>query len=281
MSMLDQSLQMILKPELAMTIGPWSQTASSDEIKGLKVITAIINHKGERKFKTKSKISEAAMPTLEGVEAGRRKKALQSSYEAQFSTSPDNKQKPAVFRYRKLRDLPCSGVLNNSALKCLESWIELKDDGTYQELMLACLRSLAASVNLNRQAVSEQKKQYVWSDHTRLLKAHRIDCVAPKLRSLSSATQRARVRNVTPKKADTSMDTKIFSKDVLERRRLALMRGAGAITSWMGASGKQNSSYQDTYVTYFTRYHQPPPKDFHTSISLGRMIPRPSLVSYL
>mmetsp|Transcript_1994 Transcript_1994/g.4470 ORF Transcript_1994/g.4470 Transcript_1994/m.4470 type:complete len:277 (-) Transcript_1994:20-850(-) len=273
MSQLNESLSLILKPELVKALSNWPSSASPDEIKGLKVITAVINHKGQKKFRSKPTTLHSDLPTLAEVAADRRKKQLQSTYEANFSSSRDSEQKSAVLRYRRLSDLPCSTVLNPISLKFLEAWISLKDDTSYQELMLICLRSLAASINTERQAVTEQKKQYVWNDPSRILKAHRVDNVAQQLRSKSSATQRPWIRPQTPKKTDMSIDVKVFSKLDLDRMKQALIRGSGAITSWMGAPMKQVSAYQDTYVTHFTRYHQPPPMDFYTSISLGRLIP--------
>lgn len=273
MNQLTETLHLILKPELVKLLATWVQTASREEVKGLKVIAAVYKHKGVKKFRSKPQTAQSDLPTLKEVAAERRKRQLQSTYEAEFSALRVSEQRSAVLRFRKLSDLPCSTVLNSIALRFLESWVVLGDDIIYQELVLSCLRSLAATVSADRQSISEQRKQFVWNDPTRVFSAHRVDQIAQQLRTKSSATQRPWIRPPTPVIENTDFTSKVFSKEELDRRKQALIRGSGAITSWAGAPIKPVSAYQDTYVTHFIKYHQAPPPDFRTSISVGRLIP--------
>lgn len=273
MSQLAETLRLILKPELVTLISSWLQTATKTEVKGLKVIAAVYKHKGAKKFRSRPQTSHPELPTLEEVAAERRKKQFQSTYEAEYSALKVSEERSAILRYRKLSDLPCSSVLNNVALKFLESWSALGDEVSYHDLVLACLRSLAAAASADRQAVSEQRKQFIWNDPTRIFSAHRVDQIAQQIRSKSSASQRPWIRPTTPVKQDTTFTSKVLSKDDIDRRKQALIKGSGAIISWTGASQKPVSAYQETFVTHFTKYQQRPPPDFQTSISLGRLIP--------
>jgi hypothetical protein len=273
MSQLAETLQLILKAELVGSLATWHQTATSDEVKGLKIIAAVYKHKGVKRFRSKPQTSYSELPTLREVAAERRKKQLQSHYEAEFSSSRPSEQKSAVLRLTKLGDLPCSFVLNSVALKFLESWVLLGDDPKYQELALIALRSMAAVVSSHSQAISEQRKQFVWNDPTRGFKAHRVDQVAQQLRSKTSGTQRPWIRPQTPLKEDLTLNPSTFSRQDLERRKQALIKGSGAILAGASAPFKAVSAYQDTFVTHFIKYQQRPPPDFHTSISLGRLIP--------
>jgi hypothetical protein len=273
MSQLAETLQLILKTELVSSLATWHQTATRDEVKGLKIIAAVYKHKGAKKFRSKPQTSHSELPTLREIAAERRKKQLQSHYEAEFSGSRPSESKSAVLRLRKLGDLPCSFVLNSVALKFLESWVLLGDDPKYQELALIALRSMAAVVSADSQAISEQKKQFVWNDPTRGFKAHRVDQVAQQLRSKTSGTQRPWIRPQTPLKEDMNFSSTSFSRQDLERRKQALIKGSGSIIAGSAAQFKAVSAYQDTFVTHFVKYQQRPHPDFHTSISLGRLIP--------
>jgi hypothetical protein len=271
MSQLHDHLRNIVKPEFLPSLASWTSTATRDEVKGLKIMDAICKYKGAKRFRIKPTTARRVVPSLRELEEQMRRKQLQSTYVAEFAASKPDSLKPAILRLRKLSDLPCSSVLSSVALRFLETWLELEDDVSYQELVLVSLRSIAATVNASRQAVSEQKKQFVWIDPSRGFSPQRVSHVAAPTRSKSSRLTRPQLSS--PTKADTSFDSKVFTKEDQDRRKRILIKGSGAITSWVGAPQHSATAYQDSYVTHITRYHQAPHPDFRTSISLGRLIP--------
>jgi hypothetical protein len=271
MSQLPVILQQLLKPEFHQPLATWHNSASRDELKGLRVILSICNSKGQRRFKSKVSPPRSDEPTLEEVDVKRHKRRFESAYESQFTAPREMAKKPSVFKYSSLHELPCSAILTNDALKYLQSWLGLKDDESYQEAVLVCLRSMAAMLSLSRQAMSENKQQFAWKKPSRRLRAFNPTLALRQLRSKTS-TMRPVMKPQAANKVNLSMEVKGITKEDIDKRKRVLMRGSGKITSGLGIPMNPLSSYQDTYVTHFTRYHQPKPRDFYTSISVGHLI---------
>lgn len=268
---LESILDTIIKAEFRHKLSSWVQSSTSDEKKGLIIISSIFKHKGKKKFRYRSSTSKSSRSVLSTAEQLKARN-LKSSYETEYGATTENK-KAEVLQYRTLEDLPCSQILNSVTLMFLENWLKLKDDRDYQDLILKCLRSLTGLAFSNNWKLTESKKQFTWKDPARNFTNHRTDHVNLSIRIGSSSVPRPWVRPKTPEAVDTKIRVQPLSKEDLMKRKQQLVKGTGIFGRGISTPGSITSHYQDTYITHFNKYEKPPHKDFNTSISLGRICP--------
>lgn len=262
----SELLTQLWKPELHCNIGTWMYSANKPEKKGLKLIAAILKHKGMKRFRTRASASQ--LPNLEEV----KKPKFQTAYAMDFSDIPvATKSHAAIFRYRKLSDLPCAQVLSPIPLRILENWFSLGDDTQYQELVLATLRSFLAAAMTTRQKLSEKQAQYQAYDYSSLYSNRNMAASARVIRDT-----RHNKPWVRPEKAQTgSMEpVQPVSWEDVKRRQVLLMRGSGdVIRQLVQTTEPVLSSYQHTYTTHFTTYKGRFKPDTYTSLATGRLCP--------
>lgn len=267
-------LKLILKPQFHSRSEILLEACSPNELKGLKLISAIFKHKGKRKFRNSHNSSNASVPNMKSSETELRKRALVSTYESEFSYRANAETN--ILQYRKLSELQLSEILTPISVMFIESWIDLKDDIKLQNLVMDCLRSLNAIIKSTGSGVSENHKAYQWNDPTKNLKPHRLDQVYSSMSKRSHSTIKPWVRPSSAQPVDTKITPVTFTKEDLNRRKQALILGSGVIGKWVVAPINPNvSHYQETYTTHFNRYQKTPVPDKYTSISAGRMCPNP------
>ena len=273
---LGNILLTVLLPQFHSRVEGWLEAASLSERKGVKMMGAIHKHKGLKKFRVLPSSSSAVQ--LRAAQQLQRR-ALTSTYESEF-TAP-NSQRPltAVLSRTRFSDLPCSQVLNSVTIRFVESWISLHDSDEYIETILETLRSLLAYFNSAKRPTTETKRQFVWNDPNKLMKPHRLDHLNN--RSLLSRNASSGRPWVVPKPVEThdvTIKANTFTAEDLRRRRDALAKGSGQVATWIVGPPDMLSNYQNTYTTHFNKYKGVPAPDFHTSVSVGRMVPNPDLL---
>ena len=270
-----ETFNQILKPGLVLKAEGWTTSSSLNERKGLKIISSIYKYKGKKVFKTQP----AGSTRLKSAESELKKRQFVSTYEQEYSGS--NKVRDAnIFDYKKLEDMPCGSILNPVAIMFIQNWLDLKDEPSYQDLVLQCLRSIHAVINSSSGLISESHKTFQWNDPSKNYSTHRIDQQASGILGVRSASaNKPWVRPQSMEKAQTNIKSVMFTKEDLMKQKQSLIQGSGVIGTWVVAPANPHvSSYQDTYVTHFNKYQKTVPPDFQTSISVGRLcpnIPRP------
>lgn len=264
-------LNLVLKPELVPKVQSWPVSSNSNEKKGLKIIGSIYKYKGKKVFRTRPS-TQTRVATVEGE---LRKRQFVSTYEQNYSESNQAIKGPNIFDYKKLEDMPCSTILNSVAIMFIQNWLDLKDDGVYQDLVLQCLRSIHAVINSSSGLISESHKTYKWNDPSKNYNTHRIDQQASGILGVRSASaNKPWVRPNTTEKIQTNIKSVMFTKEDLMKQKQSLIKGSGVVGKWViGPANPHISSYQETYVTHFNKYQKTTPPDFQTSISVGRLCP--------
>ena len=259
-------LTQLWKPHLHPNISMWQYSATKPEKKGLKLIAAILKHKGTKRFRTRA--STTALPALAEI----RKPTFQTAYAAEFSSIPISaRSHAAIFQYRKLADLPCSQVLNPIPLRILEAWFALHDDTEYQELVLGTLRSFLASAETTHPAMTEFKAQYIPYDYSNLYSSHNMGSSARLVKD--TRLSKPWVRPEKPPVYEP-IEPHPVSLDDVKKRKEMLMRGSGDVGRlYLQSTEPVLSSYQQTFVTHFTNYKSRVKPDFYTSVSTGRLCP--------
>lgn len=268
MTELDAALSLALKTELLPAARNWLQTASKEELKGLKVISAVLKNKGAKKFRAQPSDLKSTLKPEEEF----KKNQFKSSYSVEFGTGPQASA-PNIFQYRKLSDLPCSSTLSPIALRFLEQWISLRDSPVYQQLVLSCLRAIYAVVKSASARTSEAVNSFKWVDPSRNFTSHRIDLV--KLERPQTHGNKPWARPETAKPTVNEDAALRLTKEDLQKRVDALRGDHGIFRQAGGTAMPASSEYQRTFVTHFNKYRKPQGFDGHTSIALGRVCPEP------
>jgi len=266
-------LQAILLPRYFPLAEGWLGEASGAERKGVKMIGAIYKHKGLKKFRG---VAASALPSGRTTVQLLQQRALTSTYSSEFTAPNQLRPLTAVLSRTRFGDLPCSQILTPVTIRFVESWLSLKDEDSLIETVLETLRSMLAFFNSTKRPTTESKRQFIWNDPNKLMKPHRLDHLNS--RSLLSRNASSGRPWVVPKPQvheDVTIKANTFTAEDLKKRRDALAKGSGQVATWVVGPADTLSSYQNTYTTHFNKYKGVPAPDFHTSVSVGRMVPNP------
>ncbi|OMJ66841.1 hypothetical protein SteCoe_36171 [Stentor coeruleus] len=245
----------------------WLSTATKNEIKGLKVVNAIVKHEGRKKFRPKQIPTESLLQNSADL---LRKKYMKSNYEAEYCQESQNNQQVDILKYRQLNELKCTEVLKKLPLAYLKNWLTLKDEPNYQYLMLTFLRGIYSVAKTQTAIPSSSHREYfswVKNDNTRRngLASKSVDRKNTQ-KSSSKRTEsfsEAKYHYESPKYAEISHRT----------RGIQALKGNGEITSWVShLQGVKTSLYQDSFIPLFAKKIIAPKADFNTSI-VCRLLP--------
>ncbi len=275
-SELESTLRIVVRPEFHSKLSTWISTSSREEQRGLLLIRSIYKHKGTKKFRTRCSTSQSTRSIKTAAEEIQ-SRYLKSTYDSEFSALASD-DRAALFEYRKLADLPCSHVLTPVSLMFIDNWLKLKDFKEYQDLVLKCLRSLAAMVKSSDRLLPEYQRKFTWNDPSKNFTNHRTDHVNSTIQLVRASTaSRPWVRPKTVQTQDMNIKPLTLTKEDIERRKQALMKGSNVVGKWIISPTNSVSQYQETFVTHFQKYEKSSRPDFHTSISLGRLCPNKNL----
>jgi hypothetical protein len=264
---LKQASKLILKAEYLKFFDIWASTATKNELKGLKVIKAILKHQGKKRFKPKKQSEDQdIINTAEEI----RKKYMKSYYKSEYcSNSILNNPETDILKYKNLNELKSSEVLNKDALAQLESWLGLGDDKYYQALMLAFLRGVySVSRTQAYVPVSSHRDNFNWRTSSRN-------------RSVMSTKDSKPVQSLSVKTRAKSIEADLQTKPAPiqynpighKLRNLQDLKGNGGITNWISNIPANNTSlYQDSFTTQSLANQKQPKKDLNTSM-VFKLIP--------
>mmetsp|Transcript_25521 Transcript_25521/g.44486 ORF Transcript_25521/g.44486 Transcript_25521/m.44486 type:complete len:253 (+) Transcript_25521:1464-2222(+) len=236
----------VAKQEYLDGLKEWLQSATQQELKGLLVIKQVLKHKGTKKFKPR-KICK--LPKLQRTKGSIYQENYNSPVEDNFLLS-----------HRKLKELPASHILSPTALSVLETWVELHDDRYFRNLLLTCLRGMAAVCNCYSPPVTENRATFVWKP---MPPRHKV--VDRKQRSISQTDFR-------PQEPLPEMLRTMSPKVDLKHKRPHWMKGNGNILAMPGST-KISSSYQDSFAAFYNSSPSSKLHRFTSSVALTRMIP--------
>ncbi|EGR27649.1 hypothetical protein IMG5_191880 [Ichthyophthirius multifiliis] len=175
-------LQQIIKPEYIIYYKDWLNCSSEKERRGLQLLGAIYKHKGHKKFRSKppsvqlQQITQQEECNFQKAEEMFRKSQITSSYSQEYGyLQKFLKPQKNVFQCKKCSELPFSKPLTELTKLFVDNWIDLNDELEFQELVLACLRSLYSRQLAQEVPRSETKMQYNGSVDWKLSKPIRVD----------------------------------------------------------------------------------------------------------
>lgn len=250
-------------------IETWLSTATKNEIKGLKVVFAIVKHEGKKRFRPRAALNDSL---LQNSADQLRKKYMRSYYKSEYCGVNPLNQETDILKYKRINELKCSEVLKPLSLQAIERWLSLKDGTSFQSLMLTFLRGIYSVVKTQMAVPStSHRENYSW------VKQSEIKRNTPAAQSVNRDSQAA----VSISKRTESMDTRTrpiekntsFSPLSHKLRNQQGLKGNGEITSWISHIPNAHTSlYQDSYIPMYVPRDNATKADFHTSI-VFRLLP--------
>lgn len=260
--------QELVSEEYFSYIPIWLSTATKNEIKGLKVVSAVVKNEGRKKFRPKQHPTESLLQN--GADL-LRKKYMKSNYEAEYCPDSQNNQQADILKYRRLNELKCTEVLKKLPLSYLENWLALKDEPNYQFLMLTFLRAIY-SVAKSQTAIpnSSHREYFSWvkNDNTQ-----RNELTSKSVERKDNQKSSSNRRTESFSDAKKLHESPRYAGISHRARGIQALKGNGEITSWVShLQGVKTSLYQDSFIPLFAKKIIAPKADFNTSI-VCRLLP--------
>jgi hypothetical protein len=223
-------------------ISIWANSATPEEVKGLKVMSSVAKYKGLKKFKP---INLHAVPNRDSSASPR---PTESFYKTEHCNNMLRTSEAwHILNYKKLSQLNYALLLKKEVVLYLERWISLKDNQKYQDLMLSCLKG-----------VYSVYKTYCESLTTTNQANFGIKYELKNIKPALSSNQ-PRVAAKTPigdnrKQSFTKLDTTaankfnntFFEPSYYQNRMKKIMRGSKDIIKWV--YDRNGTSYKDNFV---------------------------------
>ena len=266
---MQRILAALLQPSLLPKASLWLQSADQNDLKGLKLLSAIYKHKGAKKFR-KGLVTTLSEASFQEAYHELNRKAMLSTYDSEFS---QDRAHTALLTSARFEEFPCVKVLNPEAKRYVRNWISLKDSETCVQLVLSTLRAILAFVNYPRTVISEMKQTY--TDPSAKLLAKSLVFHRQNRSSIAFLPQKDPPKP-HPERPISQLSQSFALEDV-KRRKKALYKGSGQVATWLISSQDHQTHYQEQFSTPFNKYTLPPLPDHHTSMSLARLIPNPDL----
>lgn len=221
----------------------WLKTCNPREIKGIKVIAAVIKHQGQKKFRP------SHMQDIRNDEKDIRTRTMTSFYKSDYCLdSTINPVTIDIFNYAKLSELSYSDILSYESLIYLQRWINLKDESKYKIYLLEVLKGLYSVINTNKKAyrTSNEVNFSSFLKKKPLERKKSIEPAKPVFERRQNSTLKQRPLAENYKKISRSTNIGTYQPMFYENRMKKIMKGTDGILNWV--HDKNESHYQETYT---------------------------------
>jgi hypothetical protein len=246
------------------------QTATKDEIKGLKVVQAIVKHKGQKRFKTQEKVERY---DIDQARSDIRRRTMTSFYTSQFSSmSPDRHHVSEILKYKRLPELNYSQILQPQALQCIENWLKLDDDPSFKDLLITFLQGMhsVCKINENLPVTSNQETFHWFSKDEK----ERMNFPISVKSTTNKFFSKAKSRSVVAEQVKPDMNRSFYEPKFYQDRMVRKMRGSGDFINWVY---DQNASmYQQSFASKINKIPTEKAKPANSSTVI-RVLPKTSL----
>jgi hypothetical protein len=293
--------QVVDEPYLASAL-EWSKIISDRERQGLKIIAAVMKHRGNKKFRNKPKenIMQIAQNSIyansffnlnkDNLEKFRNE-YKQSMYKSAYGTAFGRKETEVadtnILTYKKFDQLPSSIVLNKTAKAFITKWAHSGDDKTYISSAILVVKGIYTFWKQRLPSKTVSHIMHAWYDpheKTNLTRMDQVDktiLIGRITKSKASRPQTtgsnlyARKRKsdaaFKPNKRDKGLD------DVTANRKKFLLRGNGNITGFYDPPEGMVSSYQTQFKGCKSTKAITRPAAYNYTSSIMTVTPDPGL----
>lgn len=239
-------LQFAFLPALHPLLPDWHSRATAEEQQGVRVLAAVLKHKGLKVFRARPRQQSAAR--------------LVTSYMQSFEWQKPVTPLREMLHYRQISELEYSSVLNPQALEWIQRWILLEDQDRYLSLLMTALRSIYTCFRgTHTRTMTTNKASYHVYSHSDLLRASQLRRVRQKPAHSASFCR--------PKKGESLPQTRLASPTRF------ISAGKPKPVTWFGVSsqGSLVTSYQDSFKSHYFKGRNPhfPREQVSLSITLS------------
>jgi hypothetical protein len=233
----------VFKSSYRKYIDTWIRNASTNEVKGLKVIYAIVKHRGSKRFRVDNKEKKF---DLEQAAEDIRRRTMQSYYNSQYSTaSPQRIHESEILKYKKLSELHYSQPLREDSLNFLEKWLQLGDDPKFKDLLVLCLQGFhsVAKINENLPVTNNQDSFYWFSKEERARSKNPSSSFTS---TVNDFFPKQKTKSISINESIDIPSRSFYEPKYYQERMKRKMMGSGNFINWV--YDKNSSIYQNYFA---------------------------------
>lgn len=252
----------------------WLRFIGEKEKQGLKILSAVIKHRGTKKFKSRPKASFTSLAqqsigtnsflkldgeALEKYKLEYKKSMYKSAYGDAFGRKETDLADAGILSHKKFSQLPCSKVLNSSAKAFITRWSESGEDKSYLSLAVLVVKGIFTHWKQSLPSQTVSHINHAWNDPHNMIHNQRIDKVGKAFlesritkatavqrpQTTSNLLRRNHNKNLIPQPKKNKNDKGLDG--VIQNRKKFLLRGNGNITGFYNPPDGMVSSYQAAF----------------------------------
>lgn len=252
----------------------WLNFINDKEKQGLRILQAVMKHRGMKKFRNKPKesITEIAQKSIGtksflhlsndalGKYAEEYKKNMyKSAYGVAFGRKETDIADTGILKYKKFSELQCAKILDSTAKAFITRWADSGEENSYISLAILVVKGIFThwKKSLPNETVSHLK--HAWYDPHDVVHNQRMDQIGKTflMSRITKATtverpqttgnllRRKHKSSIFPVKKDDGKKKGI--DDIINNRKKFLLRGNGNITGFYNDPSGNVSSYQSQF----------------------------------
>ena len=281
---LNQLLLPIIDPQYQVNIKDWLYYAKPNEKKGLYILSKVIQHRGEKIFRTqltKTKEEKYDVNKLTLEEAFRRyqQKKMQSSYTDFFGGVVDEKFRyNNIFQYKEFAHLNYAEFVKKEYYPYIQNWLSMERTEQYKEYVLDFLRSFLATIRANRKFVTQYREDYQnskpwdkYKSESAKVEREKIPTHNPTIEEMQARLELERQAIIDKERnAGIVFNDQIANAEEMKKRKEELVNGNRNLLKGIYV-GNMSSNYQESYKGLQNKYPFAVKSDFYTSMVKGIM----------
>ena len=294
--MTNQELETILSPMIdpkyQVNVKDWLYYAKPNEKKGLYILSKVIQHKGEKIFrtqltKTKEEKYDVNKLTLEDAFRRYQQKKTQSSYTDFFGGAVDEKFRyNNIFQYKQFDHLNYAEFIKKEYHPYIQNWLSMERTELYKEYVLDFLRSFLATIRANRKFVTQYNEDYQdakpwdkFKTESAKVEREKIPTHNPTIEEMQARLELERQAIIDKEKnSGIVFNDQISNAEEMKKRKEELVNGNRNLLKGIYV-GNMSTNYQDSYKGLQNKYPFSVKSDFYTSMVKG-IIPDKYTMNY-
>ncbi|CAI2371637.1 unnamed protein product [Moneuplotes crassus] len=266
-------LKQILAPEFISSGLSWARSISQKEKQGLRILKAVMKHRGQKKFRAKAKMPEEAQKSLMAQSALKldrhnleqykkeyKQGLFKSAYGNAFGRKESDLAGTGILSHKRFSELPSCKVLNTTAKAYINRWVDSGEDQKYVSLAIVVVKGIFTHWKeaLPSDTVSHLKHAWYNSHdivHSQTMEKASKSVISSGFSNTARSERPQTSSNMFEKKGKESLipnRTQKYDKGmdkVISDRKKLLLRGNGNITGFYQDPLGMVSSYQSNYQT--------------------------------
>lgn len=268
----ENTVRKLCAPEYLKSGLSWLRYAGDKEKQGLRILAAVIKHRGTKKFRNKPKesVTQTIQKTvgtrsvfnltnadLEKYKQEYKKNMYKSAYGAAFGRNETDVADTKILKYKKFNELPSTKILDKTVKTFIARWSDIENEKSYVSLAILVVKSIYTHWKQSLPTDTVSHLKHSGYDPHDVIHHPRMDKIANKYimeRTKKSMPPRPQTTgNLLRRKGKSSatltrkVDKNKGMDDIIQNRKKFLLRGNGNITGFYNPPEGMVSSYQTSF----------------------------------